>query len=69
MTMSVLTYAAAARRIGVCRSRVSQLVRDGRIGTVEVDGRRYVSVGSLSAYQANRTRFSRLQLQMFKEAK
>lgn len=56
MNMSVLTYAAAARRLGVHRSRVSQLVRSGRLATLTLDGRMYVSVPSLSAYQANRAR-------------
>lgn len=50
------TFAAAGRRIGVSRSRVSQLVRDGHLACVEFDGRRYVSYTSLAAYQANRNR-------------
>lgn len=65
MNTLVLTYAAAARRLGVHRSRVSQLVREGRLATLTLDGRTYVSVPSLSAYQANRTRQNTGQLRMF----
>lgn len=69
MNTSVLTYAAAGRRIGVSRSRISQLVREGRIAVIAFDGRNYVSVSSLAAYQANKTRFNKAQLNMFKESK
>ena len=65
MNMSCLTFAAAGRRIGVHRSRISQLVKEGRIGTIEIDGRVYVSASSLAAYMANKTRFNKLQLRMF----
>jgi len=50
------TYAAAGRRLGVHRSRVSQLVANGSLATVVLDGRSYVSYNSLAAYMANRTR-------------
>jgi len=46
------TFAAAARRIGVSRARVSQLVRVGRLATLTLDNRRYISPGSLSNYLA-----------------
>jgi excisionase family DNA binding protein len=47
---TILTYAEAARLIGVSRARVSQLVATGVLGTVLVNGRRYVSGSSLVAY-------------------
>lgn len=69
MNTSILTFAAAGRRIGLSRARIWQLVRDGRIATITVDDRRYVSVASLAAYQANKTRFSREQLSLFRGPK
>ncbi len=66
MNVGFLTFAAAGRRIGLGRSRISQLVKEGRIGTVEFDGRRYVSVPSLAAFVANRIRNSKYQLDLFK---
>lgn len=47
---AVLTQAAAARRLGVSRQRVHQLVRTGVLGTVHLDGREYVSGRSVELY-------------------
>lgn len=69
MNMSFLTFAAAGRRVGVSRSRISQLVKEGRIATLTVDGRTYVSVSSLAAFQANKTRERLQQLGIFGEVK
>jgi transposase-like protein len=64
------TYAAAARRLGCTTSWVSQLVKAGRLQTVSVDNRRYVSGTSLAAYKANVTRKveDRLTVPMFPAA-
>lgn len=42
-----VTYADAARRLGVTRQAVWQLVQRGRLGTVEVRGRCYVNAASV----------------------
>jgi excisionase family DNA binding protein len=42
-----VTYADAARRLGVSRQAIWKLVRAGRLGTVTVLGRRYVMLSSV----------------------
>lgn len=53
------TFAAAGRYLGVSRERVRQLVAEGRIGTIEHFGRRYVSVFSVRALRASGIRRGR----------
>jgi hypothetical protein len=46
-TVSYVTYADAARRLGVTRSAVWKLVALGRLATVEYAGRRYIPVSAV----------------------
>jgi len=44
---SYCTYADAGRRLGVSRSCIWKLVRQGRLPTVEVHGRGYVPIAAV----------------------
>ena len=46
----LLTQAMVAQALGVSRARVNQYVERGRLATVSVNGRRYVSVASLELF-------------------
>ena len=48
------TITGAAEELGVSTGRVSQLVTSGALDAIELDGRRYVTLASLNAHQANR---------------
>lgn len=48
------TITDAAEELGVTTGRVSQLVTTGALDAIELDGRRYVTLASLNAHQANR---------------
>lgn len=56
VSSSYVTYADAARRLGVTRSAVWKLVALGRLPTVSVDGRRYVPLSSVNERMAKRRR-------------
>ena len=45
------TFAAAAIELGVTRGRVSQLVKAGKLSTITVHGRAYISQTGLDAYR------------------
>lgn len=47
------TFAAAGRKIGLSRSRISRLARAGDIATVRIDGRDYVRGDSLEVWARN----------------
>jgi hypothetical protein len=44
-------FGAAACELGLSAGRITQLVKEGKLGTVEVHGRIYVSDFSLRAYK------------------
>lgn len=48
-TIPRITMAEAARRLGVTRGRVSQMVASGRLETFDVSGRTWVSEASVEA--------------------
>ena len=48
-TVPRITMAEAARRLGVTRGRVSQMVESGQLETFELDGRRWVTGYSVDA--------------------
>lgn len=48
------TITDAAEELGVSTGRVSQLVTSGALKSIELDGRRYVTLASLNAHQKNR---------------
>ena len=50
-TIPRLTYAEAAKRLGVTRGRVSQMVSSGKLETFELDGRNWVTKYSVEARQ------------------
>ena len=50
------TYAAAAQSLGISRQRVHQLVHSGRLSTMTLHGRRYVTDASIAAYSLERAR-------------
>jgi excisionase family DNA binding protein len=55
-TVSYVTYADAARRLGVSRSAVWKLVALGRLATVEYGGRKYVPLSAVRERTAKRAR-------------
>ena len=58
------TFAAVARRLGRSRARVTQMVQEGKLAVVTVDGKRYVSGASFYNYLvANQL----LQLNLFEK--
>ena len=48
-TVPRVTLAEAARRLGVSRARVTQMVSSGQLESFELDGRTWVTEGSVSA--------------------
>ena len=52
-TVRRMTAAEAARRLGVTRGRVSQMVGSGLLETFELDGRRWVTEDSVNARLAD----------------
>lgn len=53
-TVRRITAAEAAKRLGVTRGRVSQMVSSGLLETFEMDGRRWVAEASVEARIAER---------------
>lgn len=58
-TVPRVTMAEAARRLGVTRGRVSQMVNSGRLETFVLDGRRWVSEYSVDARLAEKPKAGR----------
>jgi hypothetical protein len=49
------TFAAAAKELGLTRGRVWQLVKEGKLGTMIIHGRPYVSDYAVQDYKRTRT--------------
>lgn len=58
-TVSRMTAAEAARRLGVTRARVSQMVDANLLETFELDGRTWVTEGSVNARLAEKPKAGR----------
>ena len=43
--------AEVGRRLGLHKSRIGQLIREGKLSTIEVRGRRYVTDSSVRLYE------------------
>ena len=54
-----ITAAEAARRLGVTRGRVSQMIRAGQLDTFELDGRTWVAEYSVEARLAEKPKAGR----------
>lgn len=53
-TVRRMTYAEAARRLGVTRGRVSQMVKANLLETFELDGRNWITENSVNARLAEK---------------
>jgi len=49
--MQAWTFADTARQLHVSRQRVHQLVHRGRLATITIRGRRYITTDAIRAYQ------------------
>ena len=54
--VEIYSVKVAAARLGVSRARVSQMVNEGKLGYVMLDGSRYVDAQSLRIEQERRHR-------------
>lgn len=48
-----MTISQAAQTLGITRGRASQLAKSGLLDSVEVDGRRMVTIASVNERKAN----------------